>query len=100
MPLGVALPRDADNKSQLFVRAPVTALQLKPTPSRHRFEKPIHNVKELRSSDRGYRCSRSGSRFFIPGYLGQVAPPRAVSRSKAAPCGALLGAGRPGSHVD
>jgi hypothetical protein len=29
------------------VPASVAALQLKPKPSRHRFEKPIHNVKKL-----------------------------------------------------
>lgn len=37
---------------------------LKPTPSRHRFEKPIHNVKKLAVSDCN-TAPRSRSRYFI-----------------------------------
>jgi hypothetical protein len=58
---------------------------LKPTPSRHRFEKPIHNVKKLAVSD----CNTapgSRSRVFIIRILASVSV-HAVSRSKAAPCG-------------
>ncbi|MGN8001553.1 hypothetical protein ACTJKY_21710, partial [Sphingomonas sp. 22176] len=45
--------------------------RLKSTPSRHRFEKPIHNVKKLASPWGSQdRCRSSGSRVFISGYNG------------------------------
>jgi hypothetical protein len=48
------------------VPASVTALQLKPKPSRHRFEKPIHNVKKpaIPWGSR-YRCKQRISCFII-----------------------------------
>ena len=73
----------------------------KPTPSRHRFEKPIHNVKKLAGS-LSFRntAQSSGSRIFIPGYLwlARCQIRCAVSRSKAAPYGALRSAGRALRH--
>ena len=38
-----------DDNLSLIETAVDPASQLKPTPSRHRFEKPIHNVKKLAS---------------------------------------------------
>jgi hypothetical protein len=43
----------------------VTALPLKPTPSRHRFEKPIHNVKKARSVRTAILRTGRRSRCFI-----------------------------------
>ena len=66
----------------------------KSMPSRHRFEKPIHNVKKLAAIGRN-TAHKSGSRYLHPwiSLVGQLTR-RAVSRSKAAPCGALRSAGR------
>jgi hypothetical protein len=52
------------NDASLFVPAPAPARKLKPTPSRHRFEKPIHNVKKLQAVTR-MAAPKSGSRVFI-----------------------------------
>jgi hypothetical protein len=65
----------------------------KPTPPRHRFLEPIHNVKEGLSP---LSAAAVAAAKFWSSYLENVrSDPRAVSRSKAAPCGALCSAGRP-----
>ncbi|WP_133497228.1 hypothetical protein [Stakelama pacifica] len=57
----------------------------KPTPSRHRFEKPIHNVKKLAGS-LSFRntAQSSGSRIFIPGYVRAANPLRRQSQQSCA----------------
>jgi len=61
-------------------------------PLRHRFLEPIHNVKEERVRSLSAAVAAKLV-VFIPGKC-RERDPRAVSRSKAAPYGALRGAGR------
>ena len=95
----------------------VTQSPVENTPSRHRFLEPIHNVKEepqwlqirgakpretgfLHSWKRWWSLSGSNRRpqackaSALPTELRPRTDPRAVSRGKAAPCGALRSAGR------
>ena len=99
--LNLSCIRAHDRSGQTRSRHPCSGFRprrcrRKPKPSRHRFEKPIHNVKKQALASRKYRCSRNGSRCFIIWISWLVGCARcAVSRSKAAPCGALCSAGRP-----
>ena len=92
--LNLSCIRAHDRSGQTRSRHPCSGFRprrcrRKPKPSRHRFEKPIHNVKKHGPSGPLLLVS-SRSRCFIIWISWLALGARcAVSRSKAAPCGAL-----------
>jgi len=99
--LNLSCIRARHQSGQTWWRHPCSGLRSqrcrrKPKPSRHRFEKPIHNVKKQALASRKYRCSRNGSRCFIIWIFGERLAPAAPSVAAKPRLVALLcSAGRP-----